>query len=267
MFMVTSVGKILKLIDQFAPFETASSWDNSGLLIGGESKPVDRILIALDVTESVVDEAIEEGVDLIITHHPLIFSGLKNITLENRIGKLVFKLIQNDIALISAHTNLDKSPQGISAYLSELYDLDDVSLLVSEGDDAGFGRIGNLKEPMTLNAFAEQTRMLFNNHVKIVDRSEGRMIRKIAISSGASSDFIDSAMNLGADVFLLGDLKYHEAQGVLNTPMTLIDIGHFESEFIYLDRLKELLEMRALDKNYDIYIKVSETEKPIFTLY
>ena len=131
--MITSISKILKIIDQLAPFDTASSWDNSGLLLGGESKTVDRILIALDITEGVIDEAIEDGFDLIITHHPLIFSPLKHITLEDRIGKLLFRLIQNDIAVIAAHTNLDKSSVGINAFLAEQYGLESVHSLITEG--------------------------------------------------------------------------------------------------------------------------------------
>ena len=137
--------------------------------------------------------------------------------------------------------------------------------LSQKGDDAGFGCIGVLSEPLSMMGFVDLTKSIFKlETLKVVDRSGGRSIRKVAISSGASADFIGAASRQGADVFILGDLKYHEAQGVLSTPLSLIDVGHFESEFIYLEQFEKHLSTKTMDKNYDVYIQVTKSEKPIF---
>ncbi|MDW7660003.1 MAG: Nif3-like dinuclear metal center hexameric protein, partial [Bacillota bacterium] len=162
--MMTSVNKILKIIDQIAPFETADSWDNVGLLVGNENQVVNRILIALDLTEEVLKEAIEEGFDLIVTHHPIIFSPLRKITTADRIGKILIEAIQNEIAVIAAHTNLDKVfSNGINRYLADSLELEHLQILIPEGEKLGYGHgiVGNLGSVLTFEEFISKVKNVF----------------------------------------------------------------------------------------------------------
>lgn len=263
--MLTSVGQILKTIDEFFPFETQDTWDNSGLLIGHKSKAVDRILLSLDVTEEVVDEARENGIDLIIAHHPLIFKGLKNITTEDRVGRLITKLIKSDIAVIAAHTNLDKSKRyGINQWIANALELENLNLLIEEELDTGHGIVGYLKAPQKAMDFVAHVKNVFKIDVlKTANFATDGFVRKIAISSGSASEFIENALETQADVYITADLKYHECQRVLGTKLGLFDVGHFESESVYLHHLRDLLESHFNEKNYDLYLGVSKMEKPL----
>lgn len=266
--MMTSVNKIFKIIDQIAPFDTADSWDNVGLLVGNENQVVNRILIALDISEEVIQEAIEEGFDLIITHHPIIFNPLKKITNDDRIGQILIDAIQNDIAIIAVHTNLDKAfASGINRYLADSFELNQLQILIPEGEnyDYGHGIVGNFEKTVEFDEFISKVKNIFQiNHISVSNVSKDKNIRKVVIASGASSDFINIALSTQADVFITSDLKYHECQTVIGTQLALVDVGHFESESIYLPHFKALIDLRISDKNYDVFTKVSEMERPIF---
>ncbi|MBM7560694.1 Nif3-like dinuclear metal center hexameric protein [Fusibacter tunisiensis] len=263
--MITSVNQIMKLIQKLAPFETADDWDNVGLIIGSGSHIVNRILIALDLTETVLDEAVEEGYELIITHHPPIFSAIKNITTEDRLGRLIIKAIQNDISVVSAHTNLDKSFNfGINHFIADAYGLEQLRILIPEGENVGHGVIGTFKTPMDFDAFINLTKKIFNiDLVKGSNFHKKRAIRSLAIASGAASDFIENALTEKADIFLTSDLKYHEYQRVIGTDLALLDIGHFESERVYLEKFCDLLMQNAHAQNYDVVFQATETEMPL----
>jgi dinuclear metal center YbgI/SA1388 family protein len=266
--MMTSVNKILKIIDQIAPFETADSWDNVGLLVGNENQVVNRILIALDISEEVIKEAIEEGFDLIITHHPIIFSPLRKITTGDRVGKILIEAIQNDIAIIAAHTNLDKVfSSGINRYLADSLIMGQLQILIPEGvhSDYGHGIVGTLENSMAFDDFILRVKNVFQiDHVRVSNVTKDKKVRKVVVASGASSDFIGSVLLTQADVFITSDLKYHECQNVIGTNLTLVDVGHFESESVYLEHFKALIDQWISDKNYDVFTKVSEMEQPIF---
>jgi dinuclear metal center YbgI/SA1388 family protein len=263
--MVTSISKIMKILDQLAPFATAEAWDNVGMIIGNPSKQTTRILLALDLSDAVIDEAVEEGIDLIITHHPPIFKGLKHVTTMDPVGRKVIRCIENDIAVISAHTNLDKSGEnGINQAIGEAFELEDMKLLVPEAEGVGFGVVGKLPEPIKLEAFIHLTKQIFEiDALKITAYRPEEMIQSVAISSGASADFIGNALAAKADVFILGDLKYHEAQQVENTDLVLIDVGHYESEVFYLQTLKEKLDLHIMSQGYDVMTMVSEQSQPV----
>lgn len=266
--MMTSVNKILKVIDQIAPFETADSWDNVGLLIGNENQVVNRILIALDISEEVIEEAIEEGFDMIITHHPIIFNPLKKITTGDRVGKILIDAIRNDIAIIAAHTNLDKVfSNGINRYLADSLLLGQLQILIPEGVhmEYGYGIVGVLESAMIFDEFILKIKNVFQiDHLRVSNSTHDKKVRKVVVASGASSDFIPQVLMTQADVFITSDLKYHECQNAIGTNLTLVDVGHFESESVYLEHFKALIDARISEKNYDVFTKVSEMEQPIF---
>ncbi|HAS74477.1 MAG TPA: Nif3-like dinuclear metal center hexameric protein, partial [Clostridiales bacterium UBA8960] len=236
---------------------------NTGLLVGKKNREVKNILLSLDVTEEVLNEAIEKKIDLLITHHPIIFSGIKTITTDDRLGKLLLKSIENGISIIAAHTNLDHSFEyGINRHISDLYGLKNVEILC---DHDGFGIIGDLETPLNLHDLTRKTKDVFRaDTIKYANLIENITFSRIAISSGASSDYIEDAIHKQADAFVTSDIKYHEAQKVLGTNMAIVDVGHFESEFLFLNPFKALLTSKLQSAPHTINIYVTESEKPIF---
>lgn len=264
------VQDIYNFINGIAPFETAESWDNVGLMVGSVYASASKTLLALDITEEVVEEAIDGQFNLIVTHHPFIFSGLKSITFEDRQGRLLLKLIQHNISVISVHTNLDKSLEhGINRMIATAYQLQDVEPL---SDLHQFGVFGKLPVSLTFDAFCDHTKEIFGiKTLKVVNAPKSEMqientrhFKMIALSSGASSDFIGDALAVKADVYMTSDIKYHEAQNVVGTEMLLIDVGHFESESIFMKPFKAMLDTFAAEKGYKLDVHVTQTEKPIF---
>lgn len=358
-------------MNEIAPEHLAESWDNVGLLVGNADSEVDRVMVALEVTEAVLDEAITENIDLIICHHPLLFKPLKKITDHDPIGKMVRKLIKNDINLYVAHTNLDIAEGGTNDYIAELLELDMVQGLDKTSSskytkiavyvplenledvrkamaDAGAGKIGSYSDC----AFVSEGRGMFkplegsNPHIGetntleavreaklevIVDKTNlGRVIekmhkthpyevpaydvweldneiesfylgrtglapgkhsvksfaelvkeklgvdtlrfvgdaerrvRKVAICTGAGSDYIKAAAKRGCDVLVTGDLKYHEAQTALQLNVAVIDAGHYETEQIFVKRLAEKLKNVIQLKEYDVAIIESKAEENPF---
>ena len=267
--MIT-VKHVWDIINTIAPFDTAESWDNSGLLIGNFLQPVTRILIALDVNEDVIHEAISQKYDLIITHHPLIFSGLKQINHDDRISRNVISLIKSGISVIAAHTNIDRCfEHGINKVVADKLKLSQVSPL---GD---YGVFGYYEKKKTLDELIHDIKAIFKvNVVKVaayknIDADRPIWIDKVAFSSGASIDFLDSALKEKVDVYITSDVKYHEAQQVIGHPCTLIDVGHYESESIYLPYFRDLLLEKLLyfAKDDPIYVHVSSDERPIFNYF
>lgn len=260
--MIISVEKIYKMIDKIAPFSSQDSWDNSGLLIGSQNKIVNRVLLALDITEDVVEEAVNGGYDLVITHHPLIFKGLKQITEDTRIGRLITTLIRHDIALISAHTNIDLSfDYGTSRYISNLYGLEHVKPL----NELGYGVVGDFSECMNFDTFILKTKEIFNtNFLRVGPKGcEKKQVKTLAICSGSASEYIRDAITNQVDVYITSDLKYHEYQIAIGSNALLVDVGHYESETIYLDFLMTYLTNLSEEKNYDVIFHSSKKEFPI----
>ena len=261
-----TVNDIYKYIDQIAPFETAETWDNVGLLLGSAYSTVNKVLLALDITEEVVAEAIEGDFNMVITHHPIIFIGLKSITTDDRLGSMLSKLIQHKISVIAAHTNIDRSFEfGINRIIANHFQLQMIEPLNAIHR---FGLVGVLPEKIPFETFINQTKLIFNiNTVKVANKEPNKvtkMIQTIALSSGASSDFIEDAIAAKADVYITSDLKYHEAQTVLNTRLILVDVGHYESEHIFLEPFKLMLDTFAKEQSFQLIVQVASTERPIF---
>lgn len=264
---------IYNFINQIAPFETAESWDNVGLIIGSTYASASKLLLALDITEEVVEEAIDGQFNLIVTHHPFIFSGIQAITFEDRQGRLLLKLIQHNISVIAAHTNLDQSfGYGINRMMADNYQLQEVKPL---SNLHRFGVFGKLPVALTFDDFCDQTKSIFGiKTLKVVNAPKidafqdvTDQIQVVALSSGASSDFIGDALAVKADVYITSDIKYHEAQRVVGTEMFLVDVGHFESESIFMKPFKAMLDAFAVENGYKLDVQVTSAEKPIFVYY
>ncbi len=372
--MFINSNKIIKLMEAFAPKKFAEGWDNVGFQLGNPDHEIDKIMLTLDINDEIIDEAIDKNVDLIITHHPLIFKGIKSVTDDDVLGRRIIKLIKNNIGVYAAHTNLDVANDGINDYLAEILGLERISALntsystsyyklttfvphadaeslraavcksgagnIGEYSDCSFsvdgtgsfkplegsnpyignkgeiefvkekriefivsdenlqksisalvsahpyetpaydvislenkiesygiGRYGFLNKPMETEAFiAHVKEKLKIPSVKLVGNSEGK-IYKVGLCGGAGSDFIKDAKKAGCDIYISADIKYHDGQLASEIGIKLLDTGHYETEAIYMDRLRELLTLACEKKNYEVKIICSETSTNYFKYY
>ncbi|SDC80114.1 Nif3-like dinuclear metal center hexameric protein [Halanaerobium congolense] len=351
---MVKAAEIIQLMGRIAPRELAEDWDNVGLQVGDINQEVKNVLIALDFNQAVLNEALEKNCQLIITHHPFIFNGIKSINTQNETGKLIFDLIKNDIILFSAHTNLDVAEGGLNDYLINKLDVENISLLkttksknyhklvtfIPENDlqkvrdavyakrageyknyshsgfyqegtgnfkplekaephlgkkgvlnevneyrfevivadnkldqvvkellkvhpyeepawdlyelenlktEKGIGRIADLKAEIELQPFLNEVKEVYDLDVIKVVKSKNKL-KRIALCSGSGADFIKDAYYQGADLYLTGDVKYHEAQIAEELGINLVDFGHYGSEKFVRELLVERLKNEASTK-------------------
>ena len=218
---------IVRPIEELVPIYTKESWDNCGFLIGDKDKYVSSALLALDCSEDVVDEAIKNGNDIIITHHPLIFSPLKSITPYTLAGRTIEKAIKNNIIIYAAHTNLDKAEQGLSKLMADSLSLINCSVLSKDG----FGLVGEVKPENKLyfHQLIELLKKQFKVDIIRCSKPINSLITTIAVCSGSGQQFIGDAIEKKAQVYISGDISYHNFYVPNN--MIVIDIGHYGSEF------------------------------------
>ena len=241
-----TVKDILNCITEIAPLQWQESYDNAGLQVGDLNAEANKALVCLDITEEVVDEAVAKNCDLIISHHPLIFRGLKHLTPETYIERAVMKAVKHDIALVSMHTNLDNSYLGVSRVLAERLGLKNLHLLQpSEAapEICGAGVIGTFDNPMDetdfLGHIAETIGSPCLRHSALI----GRQIQKVALCGGSGTPFMSDALCHKADAYLTADIKYHDFF-VPEGNILLIDGGHFETEQFTKELIVELIRKK-----------------------
>jgi dinuclear metal center YbgI/SA1388 family protein len=226
-----TIKDIIQVIEKHAPRVYAEEWDNVGLLIGDENEPVHGVLIALELTEAVLQEAIDGNFNLIITHHPLIFSGIKKINYQDPTSRIIRRVIANNIAVYATHTNLDNAPNGVNQMLARKIGLkeNDLYQLENTSESTGSGVIGTLPEPMGEKDFLLKLKRILNIPVLRHSGFVGKPISKVALCGGSGSFLIHSALEQKADVFITADIKYHDFF-IPDKKMLLVDAGHFETE-------------------------------------
>ena len=234
------VRDVIKVIEDFAPISIQEGWDNSGLCIGSPEDEVTSVLLALDCTEALVDEAVQCGADMIITHHPLIFSGLKTISPEDQVGAAVIKAIRHGVAVYAAHTSADKVIAGVSGAMAEKLGLENVRILDEDGDGTGLGVVGELPQPFTAEQAVALVKDKFALKVMKASRPVDGLIRRIAMCGGSGSSLIHAARKSGAQLYISGDISYHN----FFTPrgFMIMDIGHYESEIEIVNILFSLIK-------------------------
>ena len=250
------VKDIIYEIERLAPPSLAESWDNVGLMTGDLDQRVTTVFVCLDVTSDNVQRAVDCGADLIISHHPLIFSPLKRIVEQDVSGSILRNLIRSNISVYSAHTNLDNADGGMNDVLAQRLDLIDVRHFSDEEcvDEAGkpienIGRVGILENPMNMEDFVTFVQgALGCRNIRYVG-SPDEIVGTVALCSGAGGSGIYSAYHAGADVYVTSDVKHHEGQLAFELGMNLIDAGHFETENIICGFMTEFLESRFDDLN------------------
>lgn len=256
-----TVQIVTDAVNRLAPRKLAEEWDNPGLLLGDPSAKVQKVFVCLDVTNENILRAIEVDAQLIVAHHPLIFHAIKNVRFDLPLGKKIFQLIKNDVAVFAAHTNLDSATGGVNDVLAKKIGLIDVKMFGDE--EFSLGRLGTLEIPMSAENFARHVKnVLHAENVRLVNAGDFP-ISKVGLCGGAGADFIQKAKFFGAQAFVTGDVKYHEAQAAVENKIHVVDAGHFATEFPIVHELANYLRDEL--KLFDVEIFEDIASKDFFT--
>ena len=255
---MATVADILKYIESIAPPYMMESWDNVGLLCGRKDKEVKTILVALDPFRNVIEEAIAEKCDLMVTHHPLIFRDkIMALNEDTETCRNLLTLVENGIAAINAHTNLDLAPGGVNDILAATIGLENIEVVNPEGEDTqgrpyGLLRCGTVQE-QSLSAFlASVKKNLGCDGLRYVDG--GKPVRKVAVGGGSCADFMEDAAAAGCDTFVTADVKYNQFRTAYELGLNLIDAGHFHTE----NPTMPILAQKLTQAFPDIDVKLAE---------
>ena len=239
--MTMKIKDVTSVIETFAPLRWQESYDNAGLVVGREDDEVHAALLAVDVTEEVLDEAERLGCDLVITHHPIVFHPLKRFNSADAVQRCVERAIRSGIALYACHTNLDSAPGGMSWYLAGMLGIGSLQLLQPSAEEGvGFGVVGDLPEPVRTVDFLQRVRERLS--VRVIRHSDitAERVVRVALCTGAGASLIGDARRAGAGLYITADLKYNDFM-TPDKALTVADIGHFESEYCAIRLLFDIL--------------------------
>jgi len=270
--MTIHVTELLQVLETFAPEALAEKWDNVGLLVGSPSNIVEKILIGLDPTNTLVDEAVKIGADTVITHHPVIFKPLSAIHTNDPAGRLLQKALVANINIIGCHTNLDSAVDGVNDVLASALGLTELEPLIptatAEYSSSGLGRIGIYRQPLDRDEFIRQLFDVLQLTCFDVAGTLPDKISKVAMCGGSGSDFAAAAYAIGADVYLSAEIKHATAVWANEVGFAVIDGGHYATEKPVTRYLEQKLTEIVGEKQWQIKIHLTETEKPPFvTVY
>ena len=265
---------IIEVVDSLAPFGLQEEWDNCGLQAGDPHWPAGRIMIALDVTMEVMQEAEKRSAGMVLTHHPLLMAPLKSVQFHCMPGSAVSIACRSRISIVSAHTCLDKAREGLNDYFASLAGLAEAESLIPVPDQQedpsgmpGFGRIGPLQSPGPLETVVLNIKQALGvGYVKVVGHPGKEEIRTAAVCTGSGGSFVDEFLRSGADVYITGDIKYHEARRIEENGRALIDVGHFASEVVVVDLLYERLKSACDRAGFEVEIGKYKKEKDPFII-
>lgn len=242
---MTSTEKIIEYIRKIAPEEFQEDWDNSGYQVRIKNE-TDKVILCMDVTDRVIDRAIETGSKLIISHHPMIFTGVKSIDEDSYLGKNIIKLIENKISVYSSHTSLDVSDRGVNVALADAIGLPIVeNFAMTDTTTIGYVLSNNIGDEI-YERLKELGAIFYGKKVPV---------EKIAIVGGAGMSYFDEAIAKGVDMFITGDVKHHDGQRGYEENISLVDLTHYGSEKFVLNKLKDLLE-----EKFTIDIEIIDTD-------
>ncbi|MBW2411508.1 MAG: Nif3-like dinuclear metal center hexameric protein [Deltaproteobacteria bacterium] len=280
--MYPKVSDISAALENLAPQAMAEAWDNVGLQVGDRDREVKSIWVALDPTYQVVQAACRQNVDLLITHHPLIFKPLLSLDYHSAVGSILSLAVRHHLAIFAAHTNLDSALGGINDILAGRIGLHDIEPLaefdadrqlgqdrsLSSGSDQrfGIGRVGLLDSEMDLNSLALKIKSILKLRYLKLAGDPALAVNKVAICSGSGASLMTEFMASGAQAFVSGDLRYHDARDAEAAQRGLIDIGHFASEHLIVDALAEKLSGIFADSDLNPIVRACDIEKDPFTV-
>lgn len=263
-----TLGAVQVAVEELWPESLAEGWDEVGLVAGHPSAPVTRVLFAVDPTLEVIEEAVEWGAELLITHHPLLLKGVTSVAANTPKGRAVHRLIETGTALLTVHTNGDSAVGGVSDVLADALGLQDVRPLTQAANglpEEGIGRVGDLADVETLGDFAARVFGILPavaGGVRVSGDRDG-LVRRVAVCGGAGDSLFDQVRASNADVYVTADLRHHPAsearEAALNDRPYLIDVSHFASEWLWLPAAAEALGNVLADQGHDVEIRVSTT--------
>jgi dinuclear metal center YbgI/SA1388 family protein len=263
-----TLGQLMLAVEELWPESLAEAWDEVGLVAGHPSADVTRVMFAVDPTLEVIDEAIEWGAELLITHHPLLLKGVTSVAANTPKGRAVHRLIESGTALLTVHTNGDSAVGGVSDVLADALGLENVSPLTPAADglpEEGIGRVGDLNESMTLGDFAARVFGILPSvagGVRVSGDKDG-LVQRVAVCGGAGDSLFDEVRASNADLYITADLRHHPAsearEAAVNGRPYLIDVSHFASEWLWLPAAAAALGNVLADQGLDVEIKVSTT--------
>lgn len=242
--------ELLKSVKKYYPEFLQYDWDNSGLNIGDLESEVSKVLTTLEVTKSTIEEAIDNNVDLIISHHPFLFSKINAITTDEDKGKLIYKLIHNNISVYCMHTSYDVAIDGLNDVFLDKIGIENIGILdeigsspdYRNGEVYGLGRVGKLNEPVKVVDFIGYLKEKLNlKSARFIGNSE-TIVEKIAVVTGSGAEYFSEIKNTDIDLLITGDMKYHQAVDATELGVCVVDLGHFGTEYIFADSMKVFLE-------------------------
>lgn len=247
--MSISVKALEEILDDIAPLKDQEEWDNSGIQINMGRAEVNRLLVCMEITGAVVEEAIEEDVDFIVTHHPLLFHSIKKVDKNDVTGRNLIDLVFTGISVYSAHTCFDSARGGNNDDLARRLQLHRISRMAIPGQQyqaQGMATQGYLDTPMNLGNFSIYLDEILDHPGGIkISGDQDRIIKKVGLCTGAGGEFVGAASAAGCDLFISGDIKHHEAQMAKESGMCIIDAGHFGTEFLFTENMAKQLRNRT----------------------
>jgi dinuclear metal center YbgI/SA1388 family protein len=263
--MIKQLKDIIRVLDGIAPFPMAEEWDNPGFQVGFLTDEIKKALISLDPTIKALKNAIEINAQLLITHHPLIFDHLTSINPETYPGDVISEALKSRVSIVAVHTNLDMAKDGINDILARMIGLQNTEALLQKDDSKdkfnGLGRIGYLPEAMSLASAARIIMDAIGSTGLMVMGSSGREVKKVAILGGSGGSELSSASEKGADLYITGDIRHHEALLAQTLGLALIDAGHFNMERAAMHVFGDHLRDKFKDLGWDLVIEIFEDEK------
>ena len=253
-------SEVIKRYETYCPQEFSMEGDNRGLQIGTLDKDIQKVMVALDIREDTVAEAIEKGVDLIIVKHAPIFRPIKDLVASRPQNQIYIDLIKHDIAVYVSHTNIDIVENGLNDWFCQMLGVEDTTYLQETGPERGIGRIGNIR-PQTFEEFASHLKEVFGlDSLRMVYYKETdlqKTISRVAICGGSGQSFYYDALAKGADVYITGDIYYHTAQDMLSDGLLALDPGHY-IEVLFVKKIAELLNEWKKEKSWSLEVIASQ---------
>ena len=259
------IKEVLSALEKFAPLPLQESWDNAGLQVGLTEAEVSGALLCLDVTEKIIDEAVSKGCNLVVSHHPLLFRGLKTISNLTDVQRTVMKAIEQKVCVVSMHTNMDNAKGGVNFRIAEKLGLKNVAFMSVKkvGDvECGNGVIGILEEPMAADDFVLKVKKTFDVECALTNELLQRPVSRVAICGGAGDFLLDEAVTAGADVFITGEMHYHQYFGY-EQKIQICVIGHYQSEQFTTEVFRDIIQKECPG----VRMEIAETcTNPIYYL-
>lgn len=252
-----TVKDIASVIEAFAPLPLQEDYDNAGLQVGNPEHQVNAVMLCLDVTADVLDEAVRRQCDMIVSHHPLIFRGLKSLTGADETQRIAMRALEAGVAIYSAHTNLDSTWNGVSHEMAHMLGVRDIEVLEPHAADphAGLGVIGNIMPTPKLE-FLRRIKEKFNvRDLRYSSQSKAIVVKRVALCGGSGASLIRRAMAAGADLYVTGDVKYHDFAS-FGADIVIADIGHYESELCSMQIFSRIIR----EKYPDLVVYFSEDQ-------